>query len=48
MKEQRENMNFKRKIEIAEFEAKAARATIRKHKQMQQMQQAEFNGGYQQ
>lgn len=48
VKEARENMNFKRKIEIAEFEAKKARAILRKHNQMQQMQQAEFGGGYQQ
>ena len=47
VKEARENTDWKRKIEIAEFEAKKARAILRKANQMQQMQQAEF-GGYQQ
>ena len=48
VKEARENKDWKRKIEIAEFEAKKARAILRKHNQMAQMQQAEFGGGYQQ
>ena len=47
VKEARENKDWKRKIEIAEFEAKKARAILRKSNQMQIMQQAEF-GGYQQ
>lgn len=47
VKEARENKDWKRKIEIAEFEAKKARAILRKVNRMQQMQQAEF-GGYQQ
>ena len=46
VKEARENKDWKRKIEIAEFEAKKARAILRKHNQLQ-MQQADF-GGYQQ
>ena len=46
VKEARENKDWKRKIEIAEFEAKKARAIIRKARQMQQMQQAEFGGQY--
>ena len=37
VKEERENKDWKRKIEIAEFEAKKARAIIRKHRQMQQL-----------
>ena len=37
VKEERENKDWKRKIEIAEFEAKKARAIIRKHHQMQQL-----------
>ena len=45
VKEARENKDWKRKIEIAEFEAKKARAILRKQNQMQIMQQAEF-GGY--
>ena len=44
VKEARENKDWRRKIEIAEFEAKKARAIIRKHHQMQQLQQAEFGG----
>jgi len=47
VKEARENKDWKRKIEIAEFEAKKARGILRKHNRLQQMQQAEF-GGYQQ
>lgn len=47
VKEARENKDWKRKIEIAEFEAKKARAIIRKHRQMQQLQQAEFGGNFQ-
>ncbi len=35
VKEARENQDWKRKIEISEFEAKKARALIRKHRQMQ-------------
>ena len=38
VKEARENKDWKRKIEIAEFEAKKARAIIRKHSRMQQLQ----------
>ena len=37
VKEARENKDWKRKIEIAEFEAKKARAIIRKHNRMQQL-----------
>ena len=47
VKEARENKDWKRKIEIAEFEAKKARAILRKNDQMQVLQQAEF-GNYQQ
>ena len=47
VKEARENKDWKRKIEIAEFEAKKARAIIRKANHMQQMQQTEFGGQYQ-
>jgi len=47
VKEARENKDWKRKIEIAEFEAKKARAILNKFRRMQQMKQAEF-GGYQQ
>ena len=49
VKEARENKDWKRKIEIAEFEAKKARAIIRRANrdaQMQQLQQAEFGGQY--
>ena len=46
VKEARENKDWKRKIEIAEFEFKKARAILRKADQMQVLQQAEF-GGYQ-
>ena len=47
VKEARENKDWKRKIEIAEFEAKKARAILRKFNRMQQANQADY-GGYQQ
>ena len=47
VKEARENQDWKRKIEISEFEAKKARAYRRKYEQNQQLQQAEFGNQYQ-